>query len=67
MLNVCWTIFILYLYIINNRLELDLPVCSSSLPTTIGAVTRISLCQPGVEDLEKEFFTKAQKSEYINI
>ena len=55
-----------FIYLINGRLEAygidSVLVCFSSLPTTIGAVTRISRCQPGVEDLNRIFFKQEHKS-----
>ena len=69
-----WTIFILYIYIINGRLEADINksvgficVLLQVFPPQLVLVARISLCQPGVEDLEEYFFYRAHKSDNINI
>ena len=68
-----WTFCILYLYIINGRLEaevyksVDLIVCFSSLPTSIGASGQDFPQSTGGGGLEERNFHRAHKSDNIGI
>ena len=57
-----------FIYVINGRLEADginsvvFNLCAPQVfPPQLVLVTRISLCQPGVEDLKEEHFNRTHR------